>query len=87
MLAEGEIDAERLRDEQRRQRHVDVGAVEVERVARAHEAGARLHEIADHQSDHEREGGDDLEQRLDADAADLLGVLDVRDAGDDGAEL
>ena len=47
-----------------------------------------LDQIADDQPDHQREGRDDLEidQRLDADAADLLGVLDVRDAGDDRAE-
>ncbi len=43
LLAEGEIEAERLRDEQGRQRHVDIGAVEVERVAgRHHEAHHRL---------------------------------------------
>ncbi|GCC46520.1 hypothetical protein chiPu_0030416, partial [Chiloscyllium punctatum] len=52
------------------------------------EARSGLHEIADQQSDHQREGRDDLEidQRLDADAADLLGVLDMRDARDHGAE-
>ena len=44
--------------------------------------------IADDKTDHQREGGDDLEidQRLDADAADLLGILDMRDAGDHRAE-
>ena len=43
LLAEGEIEAERLRDEQGRQRHVDVGAVEVERITgRHHEADDRL---------------------------------------------
>jgi hypothetical protein len=54
----------------------------------AAEARARPHQIADEEPDHQREGGDDLEidQRLDADAADLLGVLDMRDAGDHGAE-
>ena len=54
----------------------------------AAEARARLHQVADDQSDHQREGRDDLEidQRLDADAADLLGVLDVGDARDHGAE-
>ena len=38
--------------------------------------------------DHQREGRNDLEidQRLDADAADLLGVLDMRDARDHRAE-
>ena len=37
------VDVQRLRDEQRRQRHVDVGAVEVERIARRHdEADHRL---------------------------------------------
>ena len=44
--------------------------------------------IADDKTDHQREGGDDLEidQRLDADAADLLGILYMRDAGYHGAE-
>ena len=47
-----------------------------------------LHHIADDQPDHQREGRDDLEidQRLDADAADLLGILDMRNAGDHRAE-
>ncbi|MGY3649156.1 hypothetical protein ACVWW2_004447 [Bradyrhizobium sp. LM4.3] len=59
------------------------------RVGRgAAEARTRLHQIADDKSNHQREGRDDLEidQRLDADAADLLGVLDMRDARDNGAE-
>ena len=49
---------------------------------RAAEARARTHQISDQQPDDQREGGDDLEidQRLDADAADLLGILDMRDA-------
>ena len=57
-------------------------------VRLAGETRARLHDIADDEADDEREGGDDLEidQRLDADAADLLGVLDMGDAGDDRAE-
>ena len=40
------------------------------------------------EADDQREGGDDLEveQRLGADAADLLHVADAGDAGDDGAE-
>ena len=47
-----------------------------------------LTHVADDQPDHEREGRDDLEidQRLDADAADFLGILDMRDAGHHGAE-
>ena len=55
---------------------------------RAAEARARLDHVADDEADHQREGRDDLEidQRLDADAADLLGVLDMGDAGDHGAE-
>jgi hypothetical protein len=36
-LRERQVDVERLRDEQHRQRHVDVGAVEVERVAGGHD--------------------------------------------------
>ena len=54
----------------------------------AAEARARPDHIADDEADHQREGRDDLEidQRLDADAADLLGILDMRDAGDHGAE-
>ncbi len=45
-------------------------------------------QIADDKTDHQREGGDDLEidQRLDADAADLLGILDMRNARYHGAE-
>ena len=54
----------------------------------AAEARARPHQITDNKSDQQRKGGDDLEieQRLDADAPDLLGILDMSDAGDDGAE-
>ena len=54
----------------------------------AAEARAGPDQIADEQTDHQREGGDDLEidQRLDADAADLLGILYMRDAGYHGAE-
>ena len=46
----------------------------------AAEARAGPDHIADDKTDHQREGGDDLEidQRLDADAADLLGILDMR---------
>src|SRR4051812_5832509 len=44
--------------------------------------------IAHDQADDEREGGDDLEvdEGLEADAADFLGVLDMGDARDDGAK-
>ena len=54
----------------------------------AAEARARTHHVSDDQPDHKREGGDDLEidQRLDADPADFLRILDMGDAGDDGAE-
>ena len=54
----------------------------------AGEIGARAGDVGDEQADDQREGGDDLEihQRLDADPADLLGVLDVRDARHHGAE-
>ena len=37
LLAEGQFDAQRLRDEERRQRHVDVGAVQVEGIAGGHD--------------------------------------------------
>ena len=49
---------------------------------------ADLKQIADDEAYYQREGRDDLEidQRLDADAADFLGVLDMGDAGDDGDE-
>ena len=55
---------------------------------RAAETRAGPDHIADDKTDHQREGGDDLEidQRLDADAADLLGILYMRDAGYHGAE-
>ena len=54
----------------------------------AAETRAGLDHIADDKTDHQREGGDDFEidQRLDADAADLLGILYMRDAGYHGAE-
>ena len=54
----------------------------------AAEAGAGTHQISDEQSDHKRKCRDDLEidQRLDADAADLLGILDMRNARDNRAE-
>ena len=47
-----------------------------------------LQQIAHEQAEREREGRNDLEidERLHADAADLLGVLDMGDAGDDRAE-
>ena len=52
------------------------------------EARAGPHDVADDQADDEREGRDDLEvdERLEADPAHLLGVLDMGDARDDGAE-
>ena len=55
---------------------------------RTAETAARPDHIADDKSDHQCEGGDDLEidQRLDADAADFLGILDMRYAGYHGAE-
>ena len=48
----------------------------------AAKAGAWANQIADGEPDHQREGRNDLEieQRLDADAADLPGILDVRNA-------
>ena len=54
----------------------------------AAKAVARLDDIADEEPDHQRKGRDDFEidQRLDADAADLLGVLDMGDARHHGAE-
>ena len=57
-------------------------------IGLAGQPAADIDEVADDQADHEREGRDDLEidQRLHADAADLARVLDVADAGDDGAE-
>ncbi|OIQ67277.1 hypothetical protein GALL_511450 [mine drainage metagenome] len=43
MLSEGEIETERLRDEQGCERHIDVGAVEIERISgRHHETYHRL---------------------------------------------
>src|SRR3546814_18699883 len=43
LVAEAEVDADRLRDEQRRERHIDVRAVEIEAVAGRHdEADDRL---------------------------------------------
>ena len=55
---------------------------------RAAKAVARLDHIADEQPDHQRKGRDhfEIDQRLDADAADLLGVLDMGDARHHGAE-
>jgi len=53
LVAEAEIDPDRLRDEQRRERHIDVGAVEVEAVAGRHDEAddrlraARLFELLD----------------------------------------
>ena len=51
-------------------------------------ADAGLQIIDDHQPDHEGEGGDDLEidERLEADASDLLQVFHAGDAVHDGAE-
>ena len=37
LIAQAEVDTDRLRDEQRRERHIDVGAVEVEAVTRGHD--------------------------------------------------
>ena len=43
LLAEGKIETKRLRDEQRCERHVDIGAVEIEGVSgRHHQAHDRL---------------------------------------------
>ena len=52
------------------------------------EAGARLDDLADEDADEQRDGGDHLEvdQRLQADATDLLQVADRGDAVHDGAE-
>ena len=52
------------------------------------DAAPDRHEVADDEADDQGEGRDDLEidQRLDRDAADLLGLLDMRDAGNDRAE-
>src|SRR5664279_5457829 len=49
---------------------------------------ARAHQISDQQPDDKRERGDDLEidQRLDADAPDFPGILNMRYAGNHGAE-
>ena len=68
----------RLLGEGRHRRRVGLGA----------DAAADLEQVADDEADHQREGRDDfeIEQRLDADAADFLGALDMRDAGDHGAE-
>ena len=54
----------------------------------AAEPFARAREVADQKADGQRQRRHDLEvdERLDADAADLARVLDVGDAGDDGAE-
>jgi hypothetical protein len=57
-------------------------------VGCARKTRARLEHIADHEANHQRESGDDLEidQGLDADASDLRRVLHMRDAGHHGAE-
>src|SRR5206468_11546641 len=54
----------------------------------AAETRAGPDQVTDEETDHQREGGDDLEinQRLDADAADFLGILYMRDARYHGAE-
>jgi hypothetical protein len=56
--------------------------------ALAAEARARTHQVSDDQADHKRERRDDLEidQGFDADAADFLGILDMRDSGNHRAE-
>jgi len=58
------------------------------RVARATEAVAWAREVADQEADGQRKGRDDLEidERLDADPADLARILDVRDTRHDRAE-
>ncbi len=60
----------------------------VERRRVGVEAGAGLHDLADEHADQQRERRDHLEvdQRLQADAADLLEVAHRRDAVHDGAE-
>ena len=62
--------------------------VGVERRRVGVEARARLEHVGDDQADGERERRDDLEieQRLAADAADLLHVPGAGNAEDDGAE-
>src|SRR5271167_1362805 len=54
----------------------------------AAEARAGTHQISDSEPDDQREGRYDLEidQRFDADAADLLGILDMRNTRDHRAE-
>src|SRR6185312_3388728 len=54
----------------------------------AAESRAGPDHIADDKTDHQREGGDDfkIDQRLDADTAALLGILDMRNSGYHGAE-
>src|SRR5207248_4556274 len=54
----------------------------------AAETRAGPDQVTDEETDHQREGGDDLEinQRFDTNAADLLGILYMRDARYDGAE-
>ena len=58
------------------------------RVGFSGEASADLRKISNQQAKREGECGDDLEieERLQADAADLARVLDMGDAGDDRAE-
>ena len=60
----------------------------VERAGVGVDAGARLEDIDDDQANHERHRRDDLEvdQRADANAADVLHVAHARDPHDDGAE-
>src|SRR5262245_66581156 len=54
----------------------------------AAETRAGLDNIADDKTDHQREGGNDfkIDQRLDTDTADLLGILYMCDTGYNGAE-
>ena len=60
----------------------------IARRRRRVEPGARLHERAHHEADDQRDAGEDfkVEERLAADAADLLDTIHAGNAGRDGAE-
>jgi hypothetical protein len=62
-------------------RRIDLAGVDVH-------AGAGLHHAGDHQADQQRQGRDDLEieQCLGADPPDILDVVHLGDADNDGAE-
>ena len=64
----------------------DGGGIELRRVRV--DARAGLHDVHEHEADEERDRRDDLEvdERAQADAADLLHVAHLRDADDDRAE-